>query len=443
MDLDERHNRIQPPNTVEERSAPPQLLMADRVCLGCGCLCDDLVIEYEPGSVPKMLPACNQGQIWLEQCWSRSVKARTLARVQGVPCTSREAVKQAAGILKSARSVLISGLSSLPIEAQQSAVNIGVRLNAVIDPDLGPDVPAWLDVERRLGWMSATWGEIRARSDLFVLWGTMPEDRIPRWRERLALGDSGRPSFQVVLDRQLPSAGTDAIHIAPQRELHALESLRVALLSEQDCDPAFAMLDPILHAIRNARSVAWILGPSQTKTRIQRTLTLESIARLSRSQNATKRFRVISAPEPQHDPNSAGAVAVLTWLCGGASALDARAGSAVFDPLACDPRALILRGEVDAVLEAGPISVLLDDQLRNASIKIARIAIGAGATSHDSLARDVEMEAAIPGLEAGGTYLRADGIPLFCEATLPPPPCPSTKEWLDRLRLELTEDPAT
>ena len=154
--------------------------MAEATCAGCGCLCDD--IEVTNGGLVR---TCALGDAWFAE-----VERPPLARVDGGEVGLDEAADAAAAILREARAPLVHGLGGTSCEAQRRAVALAEAAGAVIDA--GPAVNA------AIGWSTATFGEIRDRAELVVLWRADPVITHPRLLERLRLDASA----MVVVDSE-------------------------------------------------------------------------------------------------------------------------------------------------------------------------------------------------------------------------------------------------
>jgi formylmethanofuran dehydrogenase subunit B len=104
-----------------------------------------------------------------------------VARVGGREVALDAAFDAAAEILKSARAPLVHGLGETSCEAQRRAVALAEALGGVVDAGGGGSLAAY----QAIGASTATFGEIRDRADLVVIWRADPARSHPRLLERL------------------------------------------------------------------------------------------------------------------------------------------------------------------------------------------------------------------------------------------------------------------
>jgi formylmethanofuran dehydrogenase subunit B len=176
-------------------------------CGGCGCVCDD--IEVVDGEVRR---TCPLGDAWFA---SRRLPPPPLARVDGQETTLADAISAAAGLLADARAPLVRGLADTTCEAQRVAVAIADSIGATIESSSSL---AYVEAFETIGASTATFGEIRDRSSVVVVWFADPVATHPRLFERLALGRASAPSPETASDLRspggwdpiLPETATDA-----------------------------------------------------------------------------------------------------------------------------------------------------------------------------------------------------------------------------------------
>ena len=120
-------------------------------CAGCGCACDD-------GRT------CPLGDAWFAE---RTAERPPVARVDGRPVSVEEASDAAVAILEQARAPLVYGLGRTSCEAQRRAVAIAEATGAVLDPAGGSGAGL---AYAAIGSSTATFGEIRDRAELVVVW---------------------------------------------------------------------------------------------------------------------------------------------------------------------------------------------------------------------------------------------------------------------------------
>ena len=301
-------------------------------CAGCGCICDD-------GRT------CPLGDAWFDLG-----ERPPLARVDGHEVSLDEAVSAAAALLRGARAPLVYGLAETSIEAQRRAVALAEALGAVVDPGSSSAFAF-----QSIGASTATFGEIRDRAELVVLWGADPAVTHPRLLERLRVA----PDSLVSVDEGF----------------EALWELRAGTPR-----PSLAGLAQRLGEVRH---VAFIHGALDELT----ALALASLVRdLNRDRHAvTLALRA---------GNARGAEDVLAWQTGFAGPVSFARGFPRESP---DAATLLARGDVDAalVLSAEP-PIDVPTVVINARANDARVAIAPAAD----------------GIEVAGTVHRMDGVPL-------------------------------
>jgi formylmethanofuran dehydrogenase subunit B len=351
--------------------------VADATCMGCGCVCDD--IEVTPDGIVR---TCPLGDRWFAE---RMGDRPAIALVGGREVSLEEAAGAAAAILREARAPLVCGLGEASCEAQRRAVALAEAVGAVID------VGAATEAYAAIGASTATFGEIRDRAEIVVLWRADPVVTHPRLLERLRL-DSAR---LVVADTERTAtaeAGGTFVELGADGEFEALWALRALVTGAPLArGPSPALVD-LAARLGGARHVAFIHGTLDQRS----ALALLSLVRdLARDRHAV-------ALGLRGDGNARGAEDVLAWQTGFAAPVDFGRGF----PRAAPPAAeLLARGEVDAALVVGA----------GAPVRLSRdlptVVIDARAGAPAESAR-VAFAAAADGIEVPGTVHRMDGVPL-------------------------------
>ncbi len=352
---------------------------SDLVCAGCGCACDDLAVQLGNGFGVELEIDCDLGRAWFSDI---SAADEPLAFIAGKPAEPQAAAEVAARLLASAKAPLVAGLTHSTCEAQLAAVDLAERLGGTIDPF---SVPRGLHgtLLQNVGLATASFGELRDRADLLVLWHIDPSLSYPRLFERYA-------------PRQMPIA------IEPADDLAAVAVLR-ALLRDLQLDESAVLsttgqpLDywrDLLRQIRAAKYPAIVLPEGNVAA------AREALARFVRELNDhTRAIAICLSPG-----NAAGAAQVLTARTGYPCCVNFATGAARFDPQRFSAESLLARSEVDVLLVVG-------DALSAKVGKAAQIVIGSHRRATSDLVA-VDIRTARPGVECGGTIFRADGIAL-------------------------------
>jgi formylmethanofuran dehydrogenase subunit B len=233
-------------------------------CAGCGCACDDIEVAVAAGALAGATGTCALGDRWLAD---RTAEALPLARVGGREVEFGEAVDAAAAILGDARLPLVCGLGETDCESQRAAVALAEALGAVIDPSGGPGAAS-----QAIGAISATFGDVRDRAELVVVWHADPVSSNPRLLPRLRLDRAGRRAGRrlVVVDSRRTATAEEAdvlIELAPELAFEALWILR-ALAREIPVDRElaarlpFEALEELASSLRTSRYAAVLHAPA-------------------------------------------------------------------------------------------------------------------------------------------------------------------------------------
>ena len=381
--------------------------MADATCAGCGCVCDDIEVTVAEGRVAAVTRTCALGDAWFAE---RSGDRPPVARVEGRAVRLDEAVEAAAAILGQARAPLVYGLGQTSCEAQRRAVALADAIGAVVDPAGGSTAG---EAYQAIGASTATFGEIRDRSELVVVWRADPALTHPRLLGRLRLDRAARGSRAlVVVDARRTATAEQAdafIEVDAGHDFEALWSLRApAGGARLDRELPLEGLDDLAQRLLGARHVALIHGALDDLG----ALALTSLVRdLGRDRHAvTLALR--------GDGNARGAEDVLAWQTGFPAAVSFARGFPRANPGELSAAALLERGEVDAALVVASdplehLSAAAADHLR----ELPTVVIDSRATATSRAAR-VAFATAAAGIEVPGTVHRMDGVPIPLRAPL-------------------------
>lgn len=357
------------------------------VCLGCGCLCDDIAIG--PGE--DLTHACAMGRDWFLDTMPPSEAATIDAR----PTSLEAALEQASVLLFRAKAPIITGLKSLTIEAQRGAVALADHLGGLIDSSDSAD-SARQAALARVGVVTASLGEVKSRADVVVFFGVEPSDTHPRHRERYSVDPQGRfltrPRTVIVVD---VTAETRLAVIATLRAMLRNGRLDVARV-QAATGLGYEQLLGWVSTMSKASYGAFFYGSDLDAA------TIESLFLLVRELNDRARFVTIGLGGPGNSP---GAEAVLTWQTGYPSAVDLASGV---------PRSLIGDTSVRHRLDRGEADCLLvlgEGDPPPTGNGLPMIVIGPRATSQMA-ASAVAIATGRPGIEVGGTVSRVDGVML-------------------------------
>jgi formylmethanofuran dehydrogenase subunit B len=385
--------------------------VADATCAGCGCACDDIEMTLAAGRLAGVVRTCPLGDAWLAE---RGGDRPPLARIDGREVDLDDALDAAAAILSRARAPLVYGLGQTSCEAQRRAVALAEAVGAVVDPAgggaAGLAYPA-------IGSSTATFGEIRDRAELVVVWRADPAVTNPRLLGRLRLDRAARGSRAlVVVDAQRTATADEAdafVELDAALDFEALWALRALVMrAPLDRDRVAALpleaLDALAERLLAARHVAVI---HQAVEELSALALFELVRDLSRDRHAV-------ALGLRRDGNARGAEDVLAWQTGYSAAVSFARGHPRADPGELGAAGLLERGEVDAalVIAADPLAHLpaaAADRLRGLPMAV----VDARASKTAAAAR-VAFATAADGIEVPGTVHRMDGVPVPLRAPL-------------------------
>jgi formylmethanofuran dehydrogenase subunit B len=375
--------------------------VADATCAGCGCACDDIEV-----TAAGPIRTCPLGDAWFA---ARTGDRPPVATVDGNTVSLEDAADAAAAVLGQARAPLVYGLGQTSCEAQRRAVALAEAIGAVVDPAGGGSAGA---AYQAIGSSTATFGEIRDRAELVVVWRADPVVTNPRLLERLRLESATRgPRALVVVDAQRTATAAEAdafVELDAADDFAALWALRALVTrAPHDDDRAGSPpLDDLAARLVGVRHVAVLYGDEVDA------LALFSLVRdLSRDRHAvTLRLRT--------DANARGAEDVLAWQTGFPAAVSFARGHPRANPGEFSAAALLEREDVDAalVVASDPLEHLpraAAERLR----ELPTLVVDARATATSQAAR-VAFAAAADGIEVPGTVHRMDGVPVPLRAPL-------------------------
>jgi formylmethanofuran dehydrogenase subunit B len=337
-------------------------------------------------------------------------------RVEGRPAALDQALAAAAESLRGAKSLFVYGLSLSHGGAVRRATRLARALRGAIDVEGADRLDGEALATRTFGLATATFGEIRARADVVLLWGcdprtTHPDLMPPRWESE---DGSGKRTF---------------VHVPPEDAgLGALLLLR-SLLLESPSDPSAArrlpgagLIDDAARALKNARYRVVVWDPKGTRRDEAAPLAC-ALALLARDLNLAGRAALRSLGA---GGNVAGAMAALAGTSGYGRAVGFHAATPRQSPerFAIGP---MLAGGADLLLLVGARAV------PDAGVSNMPAAVVVGPRRPDGLSREaIFIPCAVPALSRPGFFVLADGVPVPLRPVLPSS-LPSEEEVLDAL----------
>ncbi len=400
----------------------------DVVCTFCGCLCDDIIIETEGEKITKNTNGCVISKERFvghmeNRCLQPTVKGNTVAL--------EKAIERAVEIIASSKRFLIYGLSSTENDAQREAYRLAELAGGVVDNTTsvchGPTILG----AQESGEATASLAETRHRADLVIYWGANPAAAHPRHIPHY-IRQPGEYIKDPKKDRQIwlidvretttARMADRFIKINPATDLEVIETLR-ALIRGIKLDVTevggidIKELEEIATTMKTAKYGVLFFGLGLTQS-FGRHRNIDAAIRLIQDLNAHTKWGLM--PMRGHY-NVSGANKTSTWVTGYPYAIDFARGYPRFSPGEYTAVDMLARGEADAMLNiaADPAAHFPRAAVAHLA-KIPVINIDPKFNMTSQLA-EVNIPAAIAGIECDGAATRMDGLPLYLKKVIEPP----------------------
>ncbi len=404
------------------------------VCPGCGCLCDDLDVRVADGRVQEVANGCTWGvaRFFLGH---KSQPKRRRFRLEGpfirrqgraVDTDLAEALDEAAKILRRAQRVLVYGLGSLSLEAQQRAIALARGLSGSIEaPDLAV-YSLYFEALKSTGGLWCGLDGVRDRAEVVIFWGANPIHSAPRLPARYAVfargrftptGVEERRAFSVDIGKTETDSFTGPIKVSPGEDLELARGLAAAAggdegalasLPERGQEMFSAAQDAEFGVLFLGRGAAY--GPAPG----------ELISHLAAFASNTGLAVVVLSP----DYNTFGLISLLVSQGFSPSSLVPEPGGSFIE----SPNGY------DAVLVAGADPVFFMSEEAKAGLLDAGVEVVSlnSFTDYTTRFARVAIPCGLFGVEEEGEALRVDGALLRLRA-LVPSALPNTTEVLRRI----------
>ena len=411
-------------------------------CTVCGCVCDDLAVTVDGGRVVRADRACRLAEPWF---LAQNAAAAPAATIDGRPAELDAAYARAADLLRSARAPLIYGLSHSTTEGQRAAVALAERVGATIDTTASTGHAPSIMALQQVGESTCTLGEVKARADLVIFWGSDPVTTHPRHLERYSLDPPGRwvpggrkDRFLVVVDEKETETARLAdlfVRVTPGRHWEALWTLRMLVRSEDEgvkggagegvtkAGPSSPLHpftpSPVLRDLaarmKGCRCGVIFFGAGVTAGKLAHR-TVEALLQLVTDLNRHTRFY---ARRMRRYGDVAGADAVLTWQTGYPFGVNLARGYPRYNPGEFTGPELLARGEVDVCVLVG--SDTAADFPPAALAHLRRIPVIAldPPGAEPVVPAAVGFATAVYGVHRPGTAYRMDEVPIPLRVILP------------------------
>ena len=380
----------------------------DVVCLGCGCLCDDLVVDVDQGRIAKTENACPLGESWLQR---HSPVPTFEAAISGQQVPLDDAIAESAKILRQSRAPLVLGPTQGSVDSERAAIELAEVIGGTIDPGHSALQEASTQALQSVGQSTATLGEVRSRADLIIFWRSDPATTHPRFLERFVdepgtfvqEGRSGRRL--IVIDSQRTATAELAdlfIELPHDDDMQLIWELRAKFEGNRVSGAKFGEETNRLHAaIRDTRYGALFLGQGIGASEAAPG-TVEGLFRLVAELNAHTRFvaSVMGGPV---------AGEVLAWQTGYSQAVDFAQGYPCYGPKEFSAQQRLESSEIDAVVVLSDVDAL-SNSARTALDQLPSIVVGPAIQGLSSAS--IEIATGSDGIHHGGTVFRMDEIAL-------------------------------
>jgi formylmethanofuran dehydrogenase subunit B len=400
----------------------------DIICTFCGCLCDDIIIDVEEDKIVKNTNGC---AISKERFLGRMENRCLQPTVKGNIVTLEKAIERAVEIIASSKRLLIYGLSSTENDAQREAYRLAELTGSVVDNTTsvchGPTILG----AQESGEATAALAETRHRADLVIYWGANPAAAHPRHIPHY-IRQPGEYIKDPKKDRQIwlmdVRETTTArmvdrfLKINPASDLEVIQTLR-ALIRGTRLDVTevggidIKELEEIATAMKTAKYGVLFFGLGLTQS-WGRHRNIDAAIRLIQDLNAYTKWGLL--PMRGHY-NVSGANKTSTWVTGYPYAVDFARGYPRFSPGEYTAVDMLAHGEADALLNiaADPVAHFPRAAVAHLA-KIPVINIDPKVNLTSQLA-EVNIPAAIAGIECDGAATRMDGLPLYLKKVIDPP----------------------
>jgi formylmethanofuran dehydrogenase subunit B len=398
----------------------PETRVASVTCLGCGCGCDDMVVDLAGGRIASVTPPCP-----LAQTWFGDGRVPTAVRRSGVDAPLDAALAEAAELMAGASGRLLVVLApDITSQAQRAALALADVLRARVETATSGPASAGLLAAQRRGRTGATQGEIRNRADVILFWAVDPSTRYPRYWSRYAPepsgthlpeGRKGRVVIVVSIGRDRGPAGADVqLALEPDQEVPALSVMRAVALGNAlgELAPPLKAAADIGAQLVKARYSAIVHESEPAAEPARDPYRGEGLLALAQALNGPSRAALSSL---RAGGNRSGAEVILTSHTGYPMSVSYRSGAPQYRPAG--------GGLAGAAAEAAVILVVgaaaaVGEDLGGVAGRSPVVIVGPRASEAPFAAR-VAVDTGIAGIHEGGTAYRMDDIPLRLRPPLP------------------------
>jgi formylmethanofuran dehydrogenase subunit B len=399
------------------------MICKDVVCTFCGCLCDDLEVIIENGSIVGVNNACELGA----HKFTTEHRLKTPIRRDGPGWREEsyeKAIERTVEILLGADRPLLYGWSSTHGEAQIAGVRMAELLGGVIDATTSVCHGTSILAIQEVGHPGCTLGQVKNRADVVIYWGCNPIEAHPRHLSRYTTYTDGfflQNAFQdrtlVVVDirrTETAEVADEFVKVKPGGDYAVLSALRAMVRGRDDMIPPSVegvprhQLRRIADLCKSARYGALFFGMGLTQTP-GKYKNIRNAIELVDELNRHTKFTL--TPMRGHF-NVYGFNEVCTWMTGYPFAVDFSRGIAWYNPGETSAVDILARKECDAclVVASDPAAHLPRNAVRHLTdIPVVQIDPHPNVTTPFC---ELQIPVAVTGIDSEGTAYRMDGVPV-------------------------------
>ena len=393
------------------------------VCCECDCFCDDIEVHSESNTVVKIKRACAIGEAFFLGK-SEQVNWECIADKRAMPF--EDGVKQASKLLTNAYYPIVFGIQNCVSEAQQLAINLARRINALVDTAGSGPSSTFIHAMQHAGQVTCTFGEVKNRSDLLIFWGTDPARNQPRFFERIGNNScrrfkDGKTQRRITIHsgpNETEKIADQSIDIKKGSDLSCLFFLRAlcngirveTTFLESESGVSLNCWKQLFDEIISSKHVTFVVGKSFDQSPIGSIL-FEMLNRLVVDLNAHTRAFVLQV---DGDRNSNGAELVSSWLSAYPASVRFRNNFGEYNSEEFTAENSLANKEADAALVIGNATLdYLSDQARERLRIIPLVSIETDADCPiPNDINQIRFAAKKFAVEETGTVYRGDKVPL-------------------------------
>ncbi len=378
---------------------------ADVVCTGCGLLCDDIFLEMDGGKMSRCINACKRGrekyQYYINEPGALFLQ-RHPDKSGGESIAYEAAVTGAVKILKKAKKPLLYGFASCSLEDQAALLGLADKINAMVASPALQCLDQLFNETPNHPFYTGTLGEAINKADMFVFWNSDPIESHPRLLSKLIYsrglfrmtGYEVKKYIVVTPDKIEKFRGTSlAMKVPLDSELAVLDALEASLAGKSPSTLPGEInkteFETLVNLLTHGEYIIFFIDKRQLLSKNFQA-TMGKLLQIIEILNQKERAIIFPLPE---DMNSMGQFQHIT-------------STGRFPPKD------IAWNEIDAILVGGIESTSeIPTDLLNVAKKVPMIYLPQEEMMLGRSA-DLTIPVSAPGISAGGTAMRLDGVSL-------------------------------